>query len=74
MFQNMAEGTMQKESENYNKNIRLLLILKELFKPQNVIAYILTFLVSMIDINGAYIPLGLAMVAAALVQLISLME
>ena len=32
MFQNMAEGTMQKESENYNKNIRLLLILKELFK------------------------------------------
>ena len=66
MFQNMAEGTMQKESENYNKNIRLLLILKELFKPQNVIAYILTFLVSMIDINGAYIPLGLAMVAAAL--------
>ena len=66
MFQNVAGETMQNENENYKKNMRILLILKELFRPQNVIAYILTFLVSMINIKGAYIPLGLAMVAAAL--------
>ena len=64
MFQNVAEETMQ--NENSKRNMKILLILKELFKPQNVIAYVLTFLVSMINIKGAYIPLGLAMVAAAL--------
>ena len=66
MFQNIAGETMQNENENYKKNMRILLILKELFRPQNIIAYVLTFLVSMINIKGAYIPLGLAMVAAAL--------
>ena len=66
MFQNIAEGTMQNENESLKTNTKVLLILKELFKPQNVIAYVLTFLVSMINIKGAYIPLGLAMVAAAL--------
>lgn len=66
MFQNIADNTMQNESENFKRNMRIWLILKELFKPQNVIAYVLTFLVSMINIRGAYIPLGLAMVAAAL--------
>lgn len=64
MFQNIADNTMQ--NENLKSNSRIWLILKELFKPQNVVAYVLTFLVSMININGAYIPLGLAMVAAAL--------
>lgn len=64
MFQNIAENTMQ--NENFKRNMKILLILKELFKPQNVIAYVLTFLISMINIKGAYIPLGLAMVAAAL--------
>ena len=64
MFQNIAEDAMQ--NENLNRNMKILLLLKELFKPQNVVAYILTFLVSMINIKGAYIPLGLAMVAAAL--------
>lgn len=66
MFQNIADNTMQNENENLKRNMRVWLILKELFKPQNVIAYVLTFLVSMIDIRGAYIPLGLAMVSAAL--------
>ena len=64
MFQNIAENTMQ--NENFKRNMKIMLILKELFKPQNVIAYVLTFLISMINIKGAYIPLGLAMVAAAL--------
>lgn len=66
MFQNIAEETLPNENENYKKKLRILLVLKELFRPQNVIAYVLTFLVSMINIKGAYIPLGLAMVAAAL--------
>ena len=64
MFQNIAENTMQDES--FKRNSKLVLVLKELFKPQNVIIYVLTFLVSMININDAYIPLGLAMFAAAL--------
>lgn len=64
MFQNIAEETMQ--NENLKRNSRLMLILKELFKTQNTIAYVLTFLVSMVNIKGAYIPLGLAMFAAAL--------
>lgn len=64
MFQNIAEDTVQ--NQNLKRNSRLLLILKELFKFQNVIAYVLTFLVSMVNIKGAYIPLGLAMFAAAL--------
>lgn len=64
MFQNIADDTIQ--NENLKRNMRVLLILKELFKIQNVIAYLLTFLVSMVNIKGAYIPLGLAMVAAAL--------
>ena len=66
MFQNIAEETLPNDNENYKKKLRILLVLKELFRPQNVIAYVLTFLVSMINIKGAYIPLGLAMVAAAL--------
>ena len=43
MFQNVAEETMQ--NENSKRNMKILLILKELFKHQNVIAYVLTFLV-----------------------------
>lgn len=63
MFQNIVEDTM--ENENLKRKAKILLIIKELFKPQNVIAYILTFLVSMLQIRDVYIPLGLAMVAAA---------
>lgn len=64
MFQNVAENTMQ--NENLKRNSKIVLILKELFKVQNIIAYVLTFLVSMVNIKGAYLPLGLAMFAAAL--------
>ena len=64
MFQNVAENGMQNDNEK--RNIKIILMLKELFKPQNIIVYILTFLVSMINIKGIFIPLGLAMVAASI--------
>ena len=63
MFQNVAQETMH--NENTKRNIKFMLMLKELFKPQSIVVYALTFLISMINIKGAYIPLGLAMVAAA---------
>lgn len=66
MFQNIAEETMQNERENIKINSKWVKILKELFKVQNVIIYILTFLISMITVKDTYIPLGIAMVAACL--------
>ena len=64
MFQNIAEETMQNERENININARWAKLLKELFKVQNIVIYILTLLISMITVKDTYIPLGIAMVAA----------
>ncbi len=66
MFQNIAEETMQNERENININARWAKLLKELFKVQNIVIYILTLLISMITVKDTYIPLGIAMVAACL--------
>lgn len=66
MFQNIAEETMQNEKENININARWAKLLKELFKAQNIVIYILTLLISMITVKDTYIPLGMAMVAACL--------
>lgn len=66
MFQNIAEETMQNEKENIKINARWVKLLKELFKAQNIVIYILTLLISMITVKDTYIPLGMAMVAACL--------
>lgn len=65
MFQNIAEDTVQNVNNN-KTNSKIIRILKELFKVQNIIIYILTFLISMITVKDVYIPLGIAMVAACL--------
>ena len=69
MFQNIADEEIQKD--NINENIKekindskINYILKEIFKVQNIIIYIITFLISTLSINNANVPFGLAMVAA----------
>ena len=64
MFQHLAEETVQ--GENNKMNSKFLKICKELLKFQNIVIYILTFLISMISVTDIYIPLGMAMVAACL--------
>lgn len=66
MFQNIAEELVQNESENIKMDSKLVKVLKELFKVQNIAIYVLTFLISMISVKDIYIPLGVAMVAACL--------
>lgn len=62
MFQNVAD------MENHNEEVReksndIIYRLKEIFKYQNIIIYILTFLVSTLSIKEELTPFGLAMVA-----------
>lgn len=66
MFQNIAEETVQNVNENTEADSKIIRILKELFKLNNIIIYVLTFFISMITVKDVYIPLGIAMVAACL--------
>lgn len=66
MFQNIAEETVQNVNENTEADSKVIRILKELFKLNNIIIYVLTFFISMITVKDVYIPLGIAMVAACL--------
>ena len=63
MFQNIADMGSEQESIN-NKKKDLKHRLKEIFKYQNVIIYILTLLLSTLTIKNQIMPFGLAMVAA----------
>lgn len=63
MFQNIADmGSEQESIDNKTSNIKYRL--KEIFKYQNVIIYILTLLLSTLTIKNQIMPFGLAMVAA----------
>lgn len=62
MFQNMTDSV----DDNYIKNSKLKLVLKEMFKKNNIIIYILTFLVSSISIKSEIAPFGLAILAACM--------
>lgn len=63
MFQNIADMSSEQESIN-NKTNDIKYRLKEIFKYQNVIIYILTLLLSTLTIKNQIMPFGLAMVAA----------
>lgn len=65
MFQNYAEMRNHNE-EVREKSSEILYRLKEIFRYQNVIIYVLTFLMSMLSIKGEIMPFGLAMVAACI--------
>ena len=65
MFQNISnDSTINSDSEIEENRINILF--KELFKPHNCIIYILTFLVSIVEIKNQILPFGLAIVAACL--------
>lgn len=63
MFQNIADMENARRKEN-GASSNLQYRLKEIFKYQNVIIYILTLLMSTLSIKGEIVPFGLAMVAA----------
>lgn len=63
MFQNIA-GMEGAERRAKNASSSLQYRLKEIFKYQNVIIYVLTLLMSTLSIKGEIVPFGLAMVAA----------
>ena len=65
MFQNIADEEVQNDNikENIN-NSKIEYRLKEIFKIQNVIIYVITFIISTLSIKNANVPFGLAMVAA----------
>ena len=62
MFQNMTDSV----DDDYIKNSKLKLVLKEMFKKNNIIIYIITFLVSSISIKSEIAPFGLAILAACM--------
>lgn len=63
MFQNVADMSNQNE-EVIEKSNKIYYRLKEIFKYQNIIIYILTFLVSTLSIKGGIMPFGLSIMAA----------
>ena len=65
MFQNISEDDSYNNIDEVEEN-RINLLLKELFKPRNCIIYILTFLLSMIEIKNEILPFGLAIIGACL--------
>ncbi len=62
MFQNITEEVYQEEKMQYKA--RVPYIVKELFKYQNIMIYIITFLMATVSIRNEIVPFGLAMLAA----------
>lgn len=60
MFQNISNEEMQEEKE-YRKRIDL----KSLFTVNDIVLYIITFLISMVNFDEDFSPFGLAIFAAA---------
>lgn len=65
MFQNISEQINEEKNNEIDFN-KIKLICKEVFKYQNIIIYILAFLVSGVSLKGQAIPFGLAILAACL--------
>jgi len=64
MFQNISENANQ-INDDFREN-KVNLMLKEIFKPHNCLIYIITFLVSMVEIKNEILPFGLAILAACM--------
>ena len=69
MFQNIADMDAQEENLKTNNTIYRL---KQIFRYQNIIIYILTFLMATLSIKGEIVPFGLAMVAACVGETVPL--
>ena len=73
MFQNIAKDLRNNQNENDedNKKVNAIDVLKKLFAKENIVLYIITFLISMVGFSDNSLiislsPFGLAMVAGAL--------
>ena len=73
MFQNIARDSRnnQNEYEEENKKVNTIDVLKKLFAKENIMLYIITFLISMVGFSDNSLiislsPFGLAMIAGAL--------
>ena len=53
-----------KEDENHKKGIKIKEYLKQSFNIQNIIIYIISFLLSTIEFGGVISPFGLSILAA----------
>ncbi len=63
MFQNIADmGTCEEINEEKNSNTSYRL--KQIFRIQNIIIYVLTLLMSTLSVKNEIMPFGLAMLAA----------
>lgn len=62
MFQNIADMNAARKEKTATSNVQQRL--KEIFRYQNIIIYILTLLMSTLSIKGEIVPFGLAMLAA----------
>lgn len=73
MFQNITRDSLdnQNEYDENNKKVLAKDVLKRLFAKQNIVLYVVTFLISMVGFSGnslvfSMVPFGLAIIAAAL--------
>lgn len=69
MFQNIAEEEKQEniiEENEKQGNIDLKSITKKLFTKQNILVYIISFMLSMVSMVNGMAPFGLAIFAATL--------
>ena len=73
MFQNIAKDSNSSSNEyiDENKKVDTKNVLKNLLAKQNILLYIITFLVSMVGLSESsllisFTPFGLAIIAAAL--------
>ncbi len=69
MFQNIADVDAQEENIKTNNTVYRL---KQIFRYQNIIIYILTFLMATLSIKGEIVPFGLAMLAACVGETVPL--
>ena len=68
MFQNITDIEGQQDNLDNKKLYRL----RKIFRIQNLVIYILTFLISSLSIKGQIMPFGLAMIAACVGESIPL--
>ena len=73
MFQNISKDLSDNQNEYNQERIKVNTkdVLKKLFAKQNIILYIVTFLISMVGFNAnsylfSFVPFGLAIIAGAL--------
>lgn len=73
MFQNISKDSFDNQNEYKQEKIKVNTkdVLKKLFARQNLILYIVTFLISMVGFNTnnylfSFVPFGLAIIAGAL--------